>query len=779
MQGYYQAPNVTKTFFKMPAYSSAYNPAQKDIEAGDKIILHTGVLHALLQRFGERPLPQPLLFEIQNVKDRRISHCGVLEFSAEQSTAFLPQWMMLNMGLSEGQDIQLKLKELPLATALVLQPLKWTFAEIPTPKIALEHALASFTALTAGDTIRIRVNGHPHDLTVVDVSPPTKQVGSRNAACVVNAHLEVDFLPPLESEPESEQAAVLSLEERKEGEVAPKGSYRYYRVKTSDANSAFQAELTARAGDPELVISTSTNKPDMANCSWKSVSSSAAAASASSSSASAAAANDGSKRRLTVLPDSPGFVVGWYYVGVYAYGDAYAVYDLVLREVDPTAAGAAAADGARAGASVGSLTAADPNAKLCPNCHQYISQKAFSLHSAQCARLNVYCEQCAKPIRKSELPSHAHCPVCNVVIRPEDMAKHHDLLHASVSCPQCGDFVDPSALALHKAEECKMRPAACPYCHMQMAHRLVFEHQQSCGAQTIPCDRCSKPVPRRRMDIHLAAEHGVNPSYRPGDRSSLGPAPQMSAADFRAQQQRAAGFISKEKDVPVNSVAAAAAAGRPLTDEEQMALALQASLAAAAADPNARSETLPSPSAPMQRATSLEDAQDMALQAALLESRAAAAAFPVSAAPASASSAMSSGVAAARAAAASGGILSPGFDGVITNDDWNAAVAEQHAQEAAGGGAAADDSMSDAADGMDDAAEDDGAVDTWSDDDGEAGHHTAGNRSSSSSHPASPAKAAAPSAHRRMPELDCPYCSAQHQTEAEFEKHLASCEFVE
>jgi hypothetical protein len=44
--------------------------------------------------------------------------------------------MMQNMGLSEGQDVQLKLKELPLATALVLQPLKWTFAEIATPKIA-------------------------------------------------------------------------------------------------------------------------------------------------------------------------------------------------------------------------------------------------------------------------------------------------------------------------------------------------------------------------------------------------------------------------------------------------------------------------------------------------------------------------------------------------------------------------------------------------------------------------------------------------------------------
>ena len=44
--------------------------------------------------------------------------------------------MMMNLGLAEGQEIQIKLKELPLATSLVLQPLKYTFAEIATPKIA-------------------------------------------------------------------------------------------------------------------------------------------------------------------------------------------------------------------------------------------------------------------------------------------------------------------------------------------------------------------------------------------------------------------------------------------------------------------------------------------------------------------------------------------------------------------------------------------------------------------------------------------------------------------
>ena len=48
--------------------------------------------------------------------------------------------MMSNLDLEEGQEVQLKLKELPVATSLVLQPLKWTFSEIATPKIASEAA---------------------------------------------------------------------------------------------------------------------------------------------------------------------------------------------------------------------------------------------------------------------------------------------------------------------------------------------------------------------------------------------------------------------------------------------------------------------------------------------------------------------------------------------------------------------------------------------------------------------------------------------------------------
>ena len=51
------------------------------------------------------------------------------------------------------------------------------------------------------------------------------------------------------------------------------------------------------------------------------------------------------------------------------------------------------------------------------------------------------------------------------------------------------------------------------------------------------------------MDIHLATDHGINLSYRPGDRSSMGaPAPlgpPLTAADVAREQKALAAFKAK------------------------------------------------------------------------------------------------------------------------------------------------------------------------------------------------------------------------------------------
>ena len=34
-----------------------------------------------------------MLFEISNVKEQRVSHCGVLEFVAEEGIVYMPYWV--------------------------------------------------------------------------------------------------------------------------------------------------------------------------------------------------------------------------------------------------------------------------------------------------------------------------------------------------------------------------------------------------------------------------------------------------------------------------------------------------------------------------------------------------------------------------------------------------------------------------------------------------------------------------------------------------------------
>ena len=35
----------------------------------------------------------PMLFEISNLRDKRSSHCGVMEFVAEEGVVYLPYWV--------------------------------------------------------------------------------------------------------------------------------------------------------------------------------------------------------------------------------------------------------------------------------------------------------------------------------------------------------------------------------------------------------------------------------------------------------------------------------------------------------------------------------------------------------------------------------------------------------------------------------------------------------------------------------------------------------------
>lgn len=76
----------------------------------------------------------PMLFKLTNRSIGRWTHCGVLEFTASDGQVLLPSWMMRNLRVDEGDDIEVESVQLPIATYSKFKPLSADFLDITNPK---------------------------------------------------------------------------------------------------------------------------------------------------------------------------------------------------------------------------------------------------------------------------------------------------------------------------------------------------------------------------------------------------------------------------------------------------------------------------------------------------------------------------------------------------------------------------------------------------------------------------------------------------------------------
>jgi ubiquitin fusion degradation protein 1 len=67
--------------------------AGKDVNSGDKVFLPPSAL----DRLARMNVEYPMLFEVTNTIIGKRTHCGVLEFSAEEGYCYMPYWMMENL----------------------------------------------------------------------------------------------------------------------------------------------------------------------------------------------------------------------------------------------------------------------------------------------------------------------------------------------------------------------------------------------------------------------------------------------------------------------------------------------------------------------------------------------------------------------------------------------------------------------------------------------------------------------------------------------------------
>ncbi|XP_069789787.1 ubiquitin recognition factor in ER-associated degradation protein 1 isoform X1 [Narcine bancroftii] len=178
--------NRFSTQYRCYSVSMFAGSDRSDVEKGGKIIMPPSALDQL----SRLNITYPMLFKLTNRKTDRMTHCGVLEFVAEEGICYLPHWMMQNLLLEEGGLVQVESVNLMVATYSKFQPQAPDFLDITNPKAVLENALRNFACLTTGDVIAINYNEKIYELRVMETKPD-------KAVSIIECDMNVDFDAPL------------------------------------------------------------------------------------------------------------------------------------------------------------------------------------------------------------------------------------------------------------------------------------------------------------------------------------------------------------------------------------------------------------------------------------------------------------------------------------------------------------------------------------------------------------------------------------------------------
>ncbi|PGH18812.1 hypothetical protein AJ79_00225 [Helicocarpus griseus UAMH5409] len=164
-------------------------PERENVNHGGKVIMPPSALDKLTRLH----ITYPMLFELHNGAQERMTHAGVLEFIAEEGKIYLPFWIMQTLLLEPGDLVQIKSTDLPPGQYIKLQAQSTSFLDISDPKAVLENAFRNFSCLTKGDVFTFSYNDQIYEMAVLE----TKPQHSKNAVSVLETDLEVDFATPV------------------------------------------------------------------------------------------------------------------------------------------------------------------------------------------------------------------------------------------------------------------------------------------------------------------------------------------------------------------------------------------------------------------------------------------------------------------------------------------------------------------------------------------------------------------------------------------------------
>jgi len=180
------APRPFKNQYRCYSVSMMPDDRNESLEHGGKIIMPPSALDQLTRL----NIVYPMLFKLSNSISGRTTHCGVLEFIADEGKIYIPYWMMQNLTCEEGGLITVESASLPVATFAKFQPHSVEFLDMTNPKAVLEARLRNFACLSKDDVIAIQYNDKVYEMSVLETKPA-------NAVSVIECDLNVDFAPPV------------------------------------------------------------------------------------------------------------------------------------------------------------------------------------------------------------------------------------------------------------------------------------------------------------------------------------------------------------------------------------------------------------------------------------------------------------------------------------------------------------------------------------------------------------------------------------------------------
>ncbi|VDM38983.1 unnamed protein product [Toxocara canis] len=172
--------------FSAPFFGRADSDKINELNHGGKILLPPSALDLLVRLNIE----YPMMFRVSCINEPlRFTHCGVLEFLAEEGRCYLPSWMMRQLHLSEGDCVRITYTSLPSATYAKFKPQSTDFLSISNPRAMLEVELRKFACLTKGDVIAVQYNEQLLEFLVMEVKPG-------NAVAIIECDMNVEFDAP-------------------------------------------------------------------------------------------------------------------------------------------------------------------------------------------------------------------------------------------------------------------------------------------------------------------------------------------------------------------------------------------------------------------------------------------------------------------------------------------------------------------------------------------------------------------------------------------------------